>query len=254
MLSAKARNSTSQNSQKAKKYKCDKCKDCGFIEVPRDTKQQPLMRICICQQKEKVEKQWTSYGVNPKSVKKIADYETCNDKLLERAKNLALNYVFKIDENKNWISFLGQSGAGKSHLAKAIGAMLLKKKYEVVYMPYSEIVMELKRNVMNQQEYNRILNRFMYAEVLVIDDLFKEKVINGALVAKLGEADLRHIYPLLNYRYNNDLRTIISSEATLAMLKNLDEALLGRILEKCGENIVVFEGGKYNHRFKSLSK
>lgn len=243
-------NSISQDSQKLK-YKCDRCRDTGFVEIKTENKKlQPTMKICICQRKHKVKQQWEKYGVDPKKVKTIAEYNAYNMPLLDKAKNLALNYVFNVKENNNWIAFLGQSGAGKSHLSIGIGAMLLKQNYEVAYMPYAEIIMELKRNTMNQEAYTKILNKFMKAEILVIDDLFKDKIKNNELIGDLNEADLRHIYPLLNYRYNNNLRTIISSEANLNNLRKLDEALLGRILEKCNENIIVFETSKYNHRFR----
>lgn len=210
------------------------------------------MKICECRKKESSKKQWANYGVDPAEIKTLGQFDTRNERLLERAKNLALNYVSNVENNKNWIAFMGQSGAGKSHLSKAVGAMLIKKGFKVVYMPYSEAIMELKRNTMNEENYNKILNKFMKADVLIIDDLFKEKIKNNKLTADLTEADLKHIYPLLNYRYNNNLRTVISTEATLQILRTLDEALCGRIVEKCVDNIVVFNDMKYNYRFRNI--
>ncbi|MDK0862331.1 hypothetical protein P5F16_01285 [Clostridium perfringens] len=43
--------------------------------------------------------------------------------------------------------------------------------------------------------------KYKNAEVLVIDDLFKDKVRNGNIIADMTEIDMKHIYPLLNYRY-----------------------------------------------------
>lgn len=245
-------NQISRNSHSfSKKYKCEKCKDTGFTIIHSD-KCQPTMRVCECRKKESSKKQWANYGVDPTGIKTLGQFDTRNERLLERAKNLALNYVSNVENNKNWIAFMGQSGSGKSHLSKAIGAMLIKKGFKVVYMPYSEVVMELKRNTMNEENYNKILNKFMKADVLIIDDLFKEKIKNNKLTADLTEADLKHIYPLLNYRYNNNLRTVISTEATLQILRALDEALCGRIVEKCVDNIVVFNDMKYNYRFRNI--
>ncbi|MDM0497125.1 hypothetical protein QTH19_07780 [Clostridium perfringens] len=43
--------------------------------------------------------------------------------------------------------------------------------------------------------------KYKNAEVLVIDDLFKDKVRNGNIIADMTEIDMKRIYPLLNYRY-----------------------------------------------------
>ncbi|WP_300696818.1 hypothetical protein [uncultured Clostridium sp.] len=125
-------------------------------------------------------------------------------------------------KRENSFGILGQSGAGKSHVSIAIGAALLDKNYKVV------------------------------AQVLIIDDLFKDKVENGKLKGKLNESDMKHIYPILNYRYNNRLATIFSTECDINMLLKLDEALAGRIIESCGENITVFSGSQYNYRLRKL--
>ena len=45
-------------------------------------------------------------------------------------------------------------------------------------------------------------------------------------------------FELLDYRYNNDLITILSSELTFDRLLSLDEAIAGRIREKCGPFLV----------------
>ena len=113
---------------------------------------------------------------------------------------------------------------------------------------------ELKANSMDDEYYFKLVNRYKMAEVLVIDDLFKDKVKSGKLTGDLTEADMKHIYPILNYRYNNKLPTIFSTECDINMLLNLDEALAGRIIESCGENITVFQGSEYNYRLRNIRK
>ncbi len=155
-------------------------------------------------------------------------------------------------KRENSFGILGQSGAGKSHVSIAIGAALLDKNYKVVYMPYLEVMQELKANAMDSEYYSKFVNRYKRAQVLIIDDLFKDKVENGKLKGKLNESDMKHIYPILNYRYNNRLATIFSTECDINMLLKLDEALAGRIIESCGENITVFSGSQYNYRLRKL--
>lgn len=103
---------------------------------------------------------------------------------------------------------------------------------------------ELKANTMNES-YMKLTKRYTECELLIIDDLFKEKVKKGKLVAGLTESDMKHIYSIINQRYVNNKPTIYNSECTPNMLMDLDEALAGRILEK--SNIVIFKYGLENN-------
>lgn len=234
-----------------KEYKCDICRDTGWIQGEKGSKK------CVCSRKEVVDRMWKAYGVNPAKVKKINDYKT-HDKVTQLARDRAVDYVYDFANTKssdnNWICFLGQPGSGKTHLAIAIGATLLSQNIQVVYMPYTEVTQELKGNAIDIQKYTKLSNRYKFAEVLLIDDLFKDKVRSGEIVGKLTEVDMKHIYPLLNYRYNNNLPTIISSECTPQMLLELDDALGSRILEKALNRITVFTGSNYNYRVKNIMK
>ncbi|EJP6471397.1 ATP-binding protein [Clostridium botulinum] len=170
--------------------------------------------------------------------------------MTKRAKQVAIDYIrnystIKTKEENN-LAFLGQPGAGKSHLAIGIGANLINSGIctNVVYMPYEEAIRELKANTMNES-YMELTKRYTECELLIIDDLFKEKVKKGKLVAGLTESDMKHIYPIINQRYVNNKPTIYNSECTPNMLMDLDEALAGRILEK--SNIVIFKYGLENN-------
>lgn len=147
---------------------------------------------------------------------------------------------------------MGQAGGGKTHIILAIGKALLERKMKVLYMPYLEAIRELKANAMDDEYYNKLINRYKMAEVLIIDDLFKDKVKKGRLTAELTEADMRHIYPILNYRYSNKLPTLISTECTPQMLIELDEALAGRILERCGKSYGIEFNNQCNYRLRQF--
>lgn len=130
---------------------------------------------------------------------------------------------------------MGQPGCGKTHIVLAVGKALLEQKVKVVYMPYLEAIRELKSNAMGDEYYNKLSNRYKKAEVLIIDDLFKDKVKKGKLTGEITASDTNHIYPILNVRYSNKIPTLISTECTPEMLIDLDGALAGRILEMCGK-------------------
>lgn len=147
---------------------------------------------------------------------------------------------------------MGQAGGGKTHIVLAIGKALLERRMKALYMPYLEAIRELKANAMDDEYYNKLINRFKMAEVLIIDDLFKDKVKKGRLTAELSETDMRHIYPILNYRYSNKLPTLISTECTPQMLIELDEALAGRILERCGKAYGIEFNNQCNYRLRQF--
>jgi DNA replication protein DnaC len=182
-------------------------------------------------------------------VKKINEYEA-ETQITKLAKNKAVEYIKNFESIKsskeNSIAFLGQHGSGKSHLAIGIGAALINMEIciNTIYMPYIEVLQELKSNSMDEENYIKIQSKYTTAELLIIDDLFKDKVKKGELVGELKETDMKHIYPIINYRYINHLPTIYSSECDPDMLMDLDGALAGRILEP--STIVIFEKSKEN--------
>lgn len=198
---------------------------------------------------------WKKYGVDPKDLKKLNEYKPM-DEVQKSARDKAINYITNFEEIKtareNGYGLFGQPGAGKTHIINAIGAALINKGIETIYMPYVEVMRELKANSMDDEYYISLSSRYQRAKVLIIDDLFKDKFKNGRLVGELKESDMKHIYPIVNYRYLNYLPTLISTEATPNTLLDLDEALGGRMLECCGDNITVFQGTNYNYRMKKF--
>lgn len=231
-------------------YKCNSCKDTGWLITDIGASKR-----CECAIREIAEKQWKSFGIDPSNVKKINSFNAINDKQIE-AKKIAIDYVKNFKEIKttgeNSIALLGQSGAGKTHLVIAIGAALLDKGFKVAYMPYIEVMTHLKANVLDEEAYTRILSKYQKADLLILDDLFKDKLENGKLdkTKKLNEADIKHLYAIINYRYINRLPTVISSEANPNILIELDTAIAGRILESVGDRIVIFNGQEHNYRLK----
>lgn len=232
-------------------YKCSKCKDTSWIE------KDGAYTRCSCYTEEYLSRLWENFGVKIKDIKLLRDYQPYND-LTQKAKDKAADYIRSFEDIKdtreNGFALLGQPGAGKTHIVLAIGKALLEKKISVVYMPYLEVIKELKALAMYQEDYEKLLSRYTRAKVLIIDDLFKDKVKKGRIAAELSETDMKHIYPILNYRYLNYLPTIISSECTPNILLELDEALGGRILETTGKRFSLTFKDDCNYRLKKFMK
>lgn len=239
------KNSQQQNNG-LERMKCSKCNDTTFIPTETGFKR------CECYKIEFTKKQWARFGIDPDSFRTISEYHTDN-KLRVEAKRKSIDYCkeFKNLGNEFNMCFMGQSGSGKTHLSIAIGGYLLKKGdcTDICYMPYVEVMKTLKSLATEEHLYKNEVEKYLTAELLIIDDLFKDKTKNGKLIGELKETDIKHIYPIINHRYINNLPTIFSTECLPLMLFELDEALGGRILEKSRK--VIFEyGHKNNYRMK----
>ena len=244
---SQAKNTTSHVSNT--NYKCNSCNDVGFIQTQTGYKR------CNCYEEDYIKRLWESFGVRQEDVKLLKDYTPYNE-ITKKAKHQAAEYITnfsELDKGTNFV-LMGQAGGGKTHIVLAIGKALLERKIKVIYMPYLEAIRELKANAMDDEYYNKVINRYKRAEVLIIDDLFKDKVKKGRLTAELTETDMRHIYPILNYRYSNKLHTLISTECTPNMLIELDEALAGRILERCGREFGIVFNNQCNYRLRQFTE
>lgn len=218
-------------------------------------------RECSCVEIERVKAMWRNSGMNTEQQKLTFTQYKPFDKTTRAAKKLTMEYTLHFDEIKhkrdNSFGLFGNPGAGKTHLAISIGTNLLNRKENpipVVYMPYLEVMRELKANSMDDEYYQKLIGKYCAAKLLIVDDLFKDKVKQGRLVAEITGPDMKHIYPIINYRYNNYLPMVISSECRPEMLTDLDEALGSRIMHMCGDNYVVFHGNGYNYRMKKIEK
>lgn len=127
-----------------------------------------------------------------------------------------------IGSRDKWLYICGRPGSGKTHLCIAICSELLKS-HEVKYMVWRDVAPRLKAAVNDTGEYMSILAPLKNAEILYIDDFLK---------GSANPADINLAFELINSRYNNNLRTIISTERNLEEILSLDEALGSRIREK----------------------
>lgn len=235
-------------------FECEKCKDTGWVEVEEITTQCGIttkgVRRCECVEVKRCKKILEDSGIAEAfRSKTIKDYITKNEQQLT-AKQMCVDYIRGFEEIKgtseNSIAFLGQVGAGKSHLTIAVGNALLKSGIGVIYMQYREAVTQLKQLITEEEDFQKMLNRYKNATVLIIDDLFKGMLRNG----RANESDLNIMFDLINYRYLKKSPVLVSSEYKLRDLVGFDEAIGSRIGEMCKGRIVEFVGQELNHRMR----
>jgi len=127
-----------------------------------------------------------------------------------------------------WFFAGGQVGCGKTHICTAILHELIKTNIGCKYMMWRDEAVNLKAMVNEHQEYKEKLDELKKAPILYIDDLFKTQ--NGK---EPTQADVNLAFSIINYRYQDKVRTtIISCEYTTAELMAIDEAVGSRIFER----------------------
>lgn len=237
-------------------YDCDKCKNKGYIAEVRYQNNDWIETLCecTCQKTRRTILRLMKSGL--KNIIKdytFQKYEATDD-WQKHLKSKAIEYVNS--PSGSWFFIGGQSGAGKTHLCTAIAGMLLKSGKTVRYMLWRDDINKLKGSVTDSTAYSELIETYKQAEVLYIDDLFKNGKGFDGKVQMPTAADIQIAFEILNYRSNNkQLITIISSERNIADLLDIDEAIGGRIAEMTFERGFGFNikpDKSKNYRIKGL--
>ena len=95
----------------------------------------------------------------------------------------------------------------------------------------------------NSKSVSDYLEFIKNVDVLFIDEMLK----------KFNETDLKYLIEIINYRYTNDLKTIITSEKTISELLDIDEATFSRMIEKSKKYITIIPNDRSkNYRLKEV--
>ncbi len=152
-----------------------------------------------------------------------------------------------------WFSINGSSGAGKTHLCTAIVSALIASGKEARYFVWPDEIRKVKANI-NDDYAEDSISKAKSIEVLYIDDFLKTgDTFNSEKQAFFSvpptASDIRLAFEIVNYRSNNNLITIFSSERTLEEINKFDYALGSRICQMCGDNSIKLIGDK-NYRMR----
>lgn len=220
------------------KYKCNKCNDLTFIL--KDNTATP----CECRSIREAERILKNSGISEEFLKMtFENYDYARSNITLEAYTLAKTYVnqFKntLPSRNNSLLLMGQSGFGKTHLSLAVANKLMNDGVGVVYMSYRDSITYIKQSILDATNYNRELNKYKNAKVLLIDDLFKGNVT---------PSDINIMFEIINHRYFNNKPIIVSTEKYTQELLNIDEAIGSRILEMCKNSRLELRGKRLNHR------
>lgn len=216
-----------------KVYNCPECKNRGYF-MKINERGYTVSVPCKCMKQRAFFQRMIDSGLYSFSRKNLDNFRTTTTWQKELL-DLAYCYFFSIlfTEERPWFFFGGQPGCGKTHLCSALTVALARYNFSVYYMLWKDETTKIKSVITDYDEYSKLINKLKKIDILYIDDFFKTpNSINSEYEAKPTSADVNLAFEILNYRYNQNLPTIISSEKTIAKIAAIDESLVGRIFEK----------------------
>lgn len=123
----------------------------------------------------------------------------------------------------------GNVGSGKTHLAAAAVNYLLEAHRDVYFLIASEFFEELKNSFDGDEETKSkvwlLQQKIKKAQTLIIDDLGSHNFSDWTRSV---------LFTILNYRMNEELTTIITTNLSVSQLQeNLDNRLISWLIAQC---------------------
>lgn len=137
-------------------------------------------------------------------------------------------YAERLDlQTQHGLFLMGGTGTGKTHLATAITKEAGKKSISFGFVGTVALLDEIRKGYENKEVYD-LAARTMEKQLLVIDDLGAERAKDWAS---------ERLYKLINYRYENMMPTIVTTNCTIEELEDRygysGRRMVDRIMEMC---------------------
>ena len=177
---------------------------------------------------------------------KFPKVKTLEDFHFEEAPHLAAAQIRKLAEGgylsrSEPVIFLGDTGTGKTHLATGLAVEACRQRKRVRFTTAAELVNDLIE-AKNQSELNRITNRWLRYELIVIDEMayvaMPESAVELLFQVVSGRAERAAVMVTTNLPF--------SEWNTMFPNARLCKAMLDRLTDQAH----IIETGKESYRFR----
>lgn len=201
-------------------YDCKTCNDTGFVNNI----------MCKCFKDKLNQKLLQESGLN---FKQLPSFENVDFSIFgNNEKNMKTFYdkMKKFSQSaspsvKNNILIYGHTGVGKTYLVECMANNAINNQVYTVYVSAYELSRDfLKHAFAKLEEKNAILEKYLDAEILIIDDLGSETVYNNITE--------EYMYLIINERQFKNKKTVITTNITLQQIRDIyGERVFSRIAD-----------------------
>jgi DNA replication protein DnaC len=174
-------------------FKCPECEGRGHVYIEDETGISSL-RECVCAGLVRRLKKVGDAGIPGKFVAtKLETYHPI-DASQKLALRVAQDFVKDFGTSQQGLLFMGRPGLGKTHLAVAVLKMLiLDKRADCKFVDFFQLLSDIRYGYSQDLSEQAIINPYVSAPVLVIDELAK---------GRNTEWELTMLDQIISSRYN----------------------------------------------------
>ncbi len=215
-------------------FHCSLCQDRGIILEGESA------RPCICMQQKRMENQFRHARMargllNCRFERFQSEYYQSSSNpqdqtFLEsslKALNASRDFVERCLEESYGLGLLliGPVGAGKTFLAASIANALMEKEKQVLFVVVPDLLDQLRATYKTEESELDLLDTAREIPILILDDLGAHNYTDWTR---------NRLYTIINYRLNEQLPTVITSNLSLdEMEEYLGARTTSRLIQSC---------------------